>query len=260
MRAEAISRCSVVALTLLSALPSTISCAEIQAEGSFDGVPFQPDQTVLAVVDQTDVVVLDGTPVAVLRNAGEERLTLLLSGAFAVPGDDWLRLDSAARLELKHRLATSDGIFLENIPLAEAAGGEPLSVPLGEEGRVGQGAFAAYLVIGRPEREDVAAQGLGSRVEVELRLDPMPADDQSRISGEVEIKRGRGDAQEGEVATGSVTLRFSAAPVPERRGESNLQLARPVVLCAAEAGPVRAGRCRSEGDAVDEAQTLKPRE
>lgn len=217
------------------------------AEGDFEGVPFSPGSLVFGVADRHDLLRTGGSLIAVRRGDEQQRLTLVFSAASAPTDEDWRLWPADRLLSFKKELAVTDGLLLSGIPLTRAKPGESLEVVLDESGRRGRGAFQAELVAGLPTSERVAEQGLGSDVSVKILFDAVTVEPRSgSVSGRVEIKRARGEEQGGEVATGEVTLHFTAPLVRERLGKANLTVLEPVMRCAAEMGPVRAGLCRDE--------------
>lgn len=246
-------RAALVLLSLLGA------CGPVATSGDFDGVRFAPDRLVLAVADRHDIVESGGSLLAVQRAEERQTLTLALSGAPADPLEEWRRLPADQRLFLKKELATKDGVLLRGIPFSAAKPGENLEVKLSEDGRTGTGAFEAFLVVGLPLAEQVASQSLGADVNVKVLFDDVSIGPSGYVSGRIEVKRARADGQEGEVATGEVTISFSAPLVPERLGKANLALLAPVMACAAAVGPSRAGICRDEPQepVVDAGETLR---
>lgn len=221
-------------------------CGPVAVTGDFDGVGFFADRTAVALLDRHDLSLVGGELIAVQRPEASQSLTLVLTGAVAPDADEWRRLPADRLLGFKKELATKDGVYLEGIPLADVEAGAHVELALDESGRTGDGAFSARLVVGLPDEGAVREQGLGATVNVKVLFDEVRLEPGGQVSGEVEVKRSRSEGQSGEVATGEVVLRFLATLLPERVGKSNLSLVRPVMACAAEKGPVRAGTCRDE--------------
>jgi len=221
---------------------------DVSSTGDFNNVRFIPVGTVFAVADRHDLVASGGSLIAVKRSDQQQRLHLFLSGAVTNPDDDWRQLTAEHLLRLRKDVATSDGLLLSNIPMAAALAGDDVELRLVGEGRSGEGAFAVAMVVELPDNEVVREQGFGADVNIKVLFDDVLVEPRGgHISARVEIKRERADFQpEGEVATGEVTLGFTAPLVPERLGKSNLSLVAPVMRCAAAAGPSSAGRCRNE--------------
>jgi hypothetical protein len=234
-------------LPALAALLALAAGCALQSEGDFEGVPFSPHRLVFGVADRHDLLPSGGSLTAVRRGEEQQRLTLLFSAAAAPTDEDW-RLWSAARLlTFKKDLAVSDGLLLSDIPVSRVQEGASLELFLDESGRQGRGAFGADLVVALPASERVAKTGLGADVSVKLLFDSVRIEPRSgSVSGRVELKRARGPRQEGEVATGEVTLHFTAPLLPERLGKANLTVASPVLRCAAAMGPSLAGLCKDE--------------
>lgn len=215
-------------------------------EGDFDGVPFLPAPTAFAVADRHDLVGTGGTVIAVRRADENMRLDLILTGAALAPDEDWRRYPAERLLSMKKDLATLDGVHVKGIPLSRALALEDVEAHIAPDGAVA-GDFDVSLVVELPEDERVSLQGLGADVHVKVVFDTVEVTPRGGvITGLLEVKRARAEGQEGEVATGEVTARFTAPLAPERLGKSNLSLLAPVMACAAAAGPVRAGACRDE--------------
>jgi hypothetical protein len=85
---------------------------------------------------------------------------------------------------------------------------------------------------------------IGERSMVTVRIDDVDAKAGGFISGSIDVTRARSDDQEDDVATGTVTITFNVPVVAERRAKSNLAIARPILVCAAEKGPTRSAGCR----------------
>jgi hypothetical protein len=243
------ARCSA-ALATLSALvlSPTLAACGVSASGDFDGVAFVPGGSAFAVVDRHTLVPSGGSLIAVQRSDAQQRVHILLTGAITRIDDEWRHLSAQRLLSSKKDLATLDGLLLTDIPIARVDNGEDLEVQLDETGRRGDGEFGVELVVGLPAADRVADQGLGADVSVKILFDDVDVS-QARgghVGARVEIKRDRSTEQDGEVATGEVTLTFSAPVAPERVAKSNLSLAAPVMRCAATVGPEGAGRCRGE--------------
>lgn len=229
-------------LATLSALSS--SCG-VWVSGDFDGVPFVPDTSVLAIADRHDLLVRDGAAIPVLKNRGGQRLHLVLTGARVDPGDDWLRYPTSRLLDLQRSLTTRDGLLLKDLSLDRFGDGDTLRAVL-DNGTV-TGDFDIAVAAALPEEGLVAEQGLGTRITVTI--DPRGLDARPRggsLALDVEIKREREAGQDGEVATGTVNLSLSAGFLPERLGEANLAVAEPILRCMAEVGPGTTGLCRDE--------------
>ena len=236
-----------VARTLLPwALLATTGCSSAYVEGSFDGLSFQPDRTQMAVAD----IYPDETPFRAEqrnpREASEQTLSLLFSGARFNTMFDWTRADAATRADLTQDWALHDGLLLENIPLERVKTGEVLDIEMDENGRTGDGDFSAWWVLALPDDAQIDKQGIGAKSEVQIRFERVNLETGGLLEGRIELKRSRAAHQsDGEVATGEITLHFSVALMSESLGEANLALARPIFRCAANLGPTRAGACAS---------------
>lgn len=233
-----------LAATLVPLSGLTASCG-VWVSGDFDGVPYLPDTSVLAIADRHDLLVRDGAAMPVLKNRGSQRLHLVLTGARVDPGDDWLRYPTNRLLDLQRSLSTRDGLLLKNLSLDRFGDGDTLRAVL-DNGAV-TGDFDIAVAATLPEEALVAEQGLGTRLTVTVvprGLDARPRG--GSLALDVEIKRERESGQDGEVATGTVNLSFSAGFLPERLGEANLAVAEPILRCMAEVGPSIASVCRDE--------------
>ncbi len=234
------------AAVLSAALVGGLACGT-SVEGTFQGVSFVPAPTAFTVADRHDLVRSGGSFLAVRRADENMRLDIVLTGAGAAPDEEWRRYPADRLLSLKKDLATLDGVHLRGIPLARAVAGDEVELHQDAAGNLSGDDFELSLVAALPDDEAVAAQGLGADVNVKLLFDAVDVTPRGGvIVGRLEIKRERAEGQVGEVATGEVTIGFTAPIVPERLGKSNLSLLTPVMACAAAAGPVRAGACRDE--------------
>lgn len=238
MRSRAFA-CAVVGL--LSA-----GCGGVTSTGSFDGVTFAPGPLAFAVVDRHDITPSGGSYIAVSRDESAMLLSLVLSGATADAAESWRDYPAERLLSLKKELATLDGLHLHEIPLAEVVEGESVELrgAPGAEGSVAE--LAADVVVALPDVAQVERQGLGADIAVKLSFERVELTPGGVIAGVVELKRARAEGQNGEVATGEVSVQFTAPVVAERLGKSNLAILAPVMGCAAALGPVRAGSCRDE--------------
>lgn len=221
-------------------------CGGVTSTGSFEGVTFAPGPLAFAVVDRHDITPSGGSYIAVLRDESAMTLTLVLSGAMAEAGESWRDYPAERLLSLKKDLATLDGMHLYDIPLADVVVGESLElrgVP-GAEGAVAE--LAADVVVALPDVAQVERQGLGADIAVKLTFERAELSPGGVVAGVVELKRARAEGQSGDVATGELSVHFTASVVAERLGKSNLSILAPVMACAADLGPVRAGSCRDE--------------
>ncbi len=230
--------------TLVLATLAGAGC-NVWIAGDFDGVPFQPGTSVLAVADRHDLLVRDGAALPVLKNRAGQELHLLLTAARVDPGADWLRFPHAKLLDVQRELATRDGLLIKGLSLDRFGDGEPQKAVL--DNGVVTGDFDIAVAPALPPAAAVADQGFGSRVTVTVTpgmLDAQPRG--GALNADIEIKREREAGQDGAVATGAVTITVSSGFVVERVGEANLAVAEPIVRCMAEAGPSTSGACRDE--------------
>lgn len=244
---HSVSRRALPLLLTATALLAAVGC-DVSSSGDFNNVRFTPVGTVFAVADRHDLVASGGSLIAVKRSEEQQSLSLFLSGAVLNANEDWRQLTAERLLRMRKDLATLDGLLLSGIPMAAALAGDDVELRLVGSGREGEGTFDVAMVVELPGSEVVDEQGFGADVNIKVLFDDAVVEPRGgQISARVEIKRERADFQtSGEVATGEVTLGFSAPIVPERIGKSNLSLAAPVMRCAAAAGPASAGRCRNE--------------
>jgi hypothetical protein len=222
------------------------ACGGVTSTGSFDGVTFTPGPLAFAVVDRHDITPSGGSYLAVQREESAMTLSIVLSGAMATATDSWRDYPAERLLSLKKELATLDGLHLHAIPLTRVVAGESLErrgVP-GTEDAVEE--LQADVVVALPDAANVERQGLGADIAVKLTFDRVDLSQGGVISGVIELKRARAEGQSGEVATGELSVHFSAPVVTERLGKANLSVVAPVMACAAALGPVRAGSCRDE--------------
>lgn len=229
------------AALLALALPAA-SCA-VYVDGSFDGVGFFPDTSVLAIADRHDLLVRDGAAVPVRKNLAGQTLHVVLSGARVDTSDDWLRNPTARLSDIKRALATRDGLLLKNISMDAFGDGDTLRAVV--DNGVQSGDFEIAVAPVFPDPVTVAEQGLGAKITVTIvpgALDAQPRG--GSLSMQVEVKRERDAGQDGDVAIGDVKLAVSSPFAPERLGEANLAVAEPVLRCMAEAGPSSAATCR----------------
>ena len=236
------ARAAALCLVPIGLLASSCS---VWISGDFDGVPFVPDTSVMAIADRHDLLVRDGAALPVLKNRAGQRLHLLLSGARVDPGDDWLRYPTSRLLDLQRALTTRDGILLKNLSLDAFGDGDTLRAVL-DNGSV-TGDFEIAVAPALPDEAVVAEQGLGRKITVTVvphGLDARPRG--GSLALDIEIKREREAGQDGDVATGTVNLSLSSGFVDERLGESNLAVAEPILRCMAEVGPSVTGACRDE--------------
>lgn len=241
MRAPLLTR----ALGALALLTLGVGCGP-GVQGDFGGVPFLPTPTAFAVADRHDLLGAGGTRIAVRRAEEAMLLDLVLTGADAPYDEEWRRYPAARLLSLKKDLATLDGVHVRGLPLSLVESGKNVEARIGPGGAV-EGDFDVSLVVALPDDEAVAEKGLGADINVKLLFDAVEITPRGGfVAGRLEVKRARAEGQDGAVATGEVTVRFDAPLAPERLGKSNLSLLTPVMACAAEAGPVRAGGCRNE--------------
>jgi hypothetical protein len=214
--------------------------------GDFDGIGFWPNGSTFAVADRNNLVRINGSLVATGRAESEKTVSLYMSAAPANIEEEWRHFSTESLLQLKKNLSSQDGLLWTGIPLADLVAGAQLEIALDENGRVSETSSNVYMVLGPPSATQIEGQGFGSLVELLLQIDEANTRPGGEIIGSLEIKRGRGDDQSGEVATGEVTLSFRIPVVAERLGKSNLSMAGPIMECAAKAGPTSAGNCQYE--------------
>jgi hypothetical protein len=206
-------------------------------------------------------VLLDrgGAVVPVKKNDATQGLTILLTSARVDVNSDWRSVPEDTLLEMKRDLATSDGILLRNIPLADFDGGKALSAQF--DNGIVAGDFDLAVASALPTADQLKVRGLGAKLNVTI--EPRGADAKPHgggMSASIEVQRQREAGQDGDVATGTVNLEFSAGFLAERLGESNVSVAAPVLACAMKLGPARAGECRSvpQEAIVDETGVVPP--
>jgi hypothetical protein len=230
------------ALTAL--LPLLFASACLNAQGSFEELAWSPTASSFALADRHDLVVSRGTVVATRRAEGDQRLTLFFSGASVQANDHWRGYSFTRLLELRRELSTRDALLIDGVPLEDVAPGASFVLEWTGSGRITGQTFDAAMVI-RPQVATTAdSSPIGERSTITLTIDDADAKAGGFVSGTVEVTRARSDDQEDDVATGTVTLTFNVPVVAERRGKSNLAIARPILVCAAEKGPTRSAGCR----------------
>lgn len=235
---------AVLPAVLLAAL-GNVGCA-IAADGDFDGMPFAPTTSGLAVADRHDIFEVDGALLALRRSEEARTLHVLLSAAYLSPDVEMRREPAQRVLEWRRALASVDGLLLENLPLIAIASGDPLVAV--DEGAGASGDFDFSLVQAMPAGAyDVeGGRALGRKLTVSVRGTAL--DEQARggsVELQVEVRRDRNAGQPAsDVAVGEVVLHVSLPLSPERLGKSNLGLMAPVLRCAHATGPARAGSCR----------------
>lgn len=245
------------------------SACDFSSEGDFDGVGFAPGATVFAVHDRHTFLTAGGETTAIRRPDNELGLTLLLSDVSLDPRAEWRRYRASRLLEIKKDLAVKDGLLIENLPLSELAVGDDVEFQFLTNARKIErpAANAPFdrtrisIVSALPGADAPVEQGFGEAITLQLTLDTIDVGpSRGTVAGRIDLKRDRAEGQEGEIATGQVTLRFVAPIVNERVGKANLAHLAPVMRCAAERGPSRAGGCRDEAPEpiVDETSTLLP--
>ena len=251
---------SLAALAAVMTVTAGAGCG-VAITGNFDGVPFNPDATIMVVADRHDLLERGDAIIAVKRAREAQLFHILLTAAPLEPGDDWRRLPVDQLLEIKRSLSTSDGLLLQNVPLDRLEDGDTVRAVIDGGAQTLDSDFDVAVAPALPEDALVATQGLGARVTVTIV--PQGINAQPRggsVSLDVEVKRERDAPQAGDVATGTVNMKFGASLLPERLTESNLTVAAPILRCMMEAGPSRAGTCRNE-DAdpyVDETGVVEP--
>ena len=235
------TRAFAAALIALASLAS--SACGIAVGGDFDGVPFFPDRSVLAVADRQDLLDRAGAVVPVLRSPSSQTLSIVLTGARFDPDVDWRNAPEDRALEARRDLATSDGILLRGVSLQKFAAGDALTATL--DNGIVTGDFDLAVGSALPPEDQVKARGLGAKLNVSI--EPKGVDAKPHggsVSASIEVQREREAGQETDVATGTVNVAFSASLSPERLGESNVAFAAPVLACMMQLGPAHAGECR----------------
>jgi hypothetical protein len=229
-----------LALSLLAWSCATSACMNVQ--GSFEDLVWNPTASSFALADRHDLVVSRGTIVATRRVENDQTLTLFFSGAAAQPNDDWRRYSFSRLLDLRRDLSMNDALLIDGIPLEDVRAGERFEIEWTGNGRSTDGVFDAAMVT-RPQLS-ASTSPIGERSKIVVNINDADAKAGGFISGTVEVTRARSDSQEDDVNTGIVTITFSVPVVAERRGKSNLAIARPILVCAAEKGPTRSAGCR----------------
>jgi hypothetical protein len=211
--------------------------------GDFNGVPWNPDATIVVVADRLQLLDREGAVVAVKEGTGAQSLDILLTGARLDPQENWRDTDTDTLLEWKRDLATKDGLLLRGVPLARFEQNDALKAVL-DEGQV-TGDFDMDISSALPPADSVAKQGLGAKMQVTLLPKSISVTSHGgSLSADIEVQRLRETGQDGNVAVGTVDLNFGASFSPERLGEANVSVAAPVLKCAMQLGPERAGECR----------------
>jgi hypothetical protein len=230
---------------LLGASFASLSACVIST-GDFDGIGFWPGTSSFAVADRNDLTWVNKSLVATGRAETQKSATLYMSAASADVEMEWRHFSTQTLLQLKKDLALQDGLLWTGIPLSEVVSGAKFEVQLDDTGRVYEEGSQVHMVLGPPSAKEVEDQGFGNLVELILQIDDATTRPGGQIVGSLEIKRGRGEDQDGEVATGEVTIAFRIPVIAERLGKSNLSIAGPIMRCAARNGPTGAGNCRHE--------------
>lgn len=232
---------SLTTALLLAQLP-VLGCG-FGVEGDFDGFPFHPGPTMMAVADRNALLMQNGAVVPVRRADGDQRLHMLFTAAPVDGAVHWSGARADELSEIVRALATHDGLLLRDIPLARFARGDALEAVLEEGQSSGDFTFA----VGMAWPDGAVARAIGSRVR--LTVVPRALELSVRggsLAGDITIVRDREAGQDTDTATGRFTLRFSAALDPERLTEANLAVAAPVLLCMQAAGPGLAAMCAHE--------------
>jgi hypothetical protein len=232
------------ALFVLAPCLASMGCG-VFITGDFQGIPFTPDENLVAVADQNDLLLRNGAVVPVLRPTGQQRMHLLLTSANVNVNDDWRRYDTDKLLEIKRELATEDTLLLKDIPLDRFADGGALEA-LFEDG-LHKGDFKVILGAALPPESGVETQGLGSKVRARITPESLVVEGrEGSFTMSVSLQREREAGQDGDVATGEVVISFGGSFLPERLTEANLTVAEPVVTCVQARGPSSGGACRDE--------------
>ncbi len=251
----------------LGVMCSSLAACDFSSTGDFDGVAFRPGATVFAVHDRHTFQTAGGETVAIRRPDADLGVTLVFTDVSLDPNAEWRRYRASHLLEIKKDLAVKDGLLIENLPLSELSVGDDVEFTFdGNTRALAQpatntpfGQTRISIVSALPEGDVANDQGFGSALTMQLTFDTLDVGpSRGTVAGRIDIKRDRGEGQEGEVATGQVTLQFTAAVENERVGKANLAHLAPVMRCAAERGPSRAGGCRDEAPEaiIDETTTI----
>lgn len=215
--------------------------------GDFDGVQWAPAGASFAVLDRHDFLVGGGAPEAVRRSESGMKLHLLLTSAAVDASEHWSVAGPERVQDLKHELATTDGLLLADLPLQRALDGDVFTIRLDGDGSTAgsDGEVSAAAVFGATTLDQLGERGLGDDATVRATFDAVDAPSRGGfVVGRIDVQRARGAEQSGEVATGEVSIDVRIPVSSERLGEANLALARPVMVCAARAGATHAGACR----------------
>ena len=234
----------VASVALAASIAALTGCG-VQIFGDFDGVPYTPDSTIFAVADRHDLLVRDGAVIPVKKNLAAQRMHVVLTSARLDVTRDWRAMPADELLELKRELATSDGLLLMDVPLDAFGDGDRLKAVVrnGES----SGDFTVAVAQALPPESTVEAQGLGARITVTIEPGALEVEPRSgSMNAKIEVKREREPGQDGDVATGTVTLTMSSSLFAERLTEANLSVAAPVLLCMQARGPASAASCRGE--------------
>jgi hypothetical protein len=219
------------------------SACGIQVSGDFDGVPWTPDSSLLAVANREQLLDRGGAVVPVTLSDNAQTLSVLLTGARVDVNEDWRGATIDDLLDIQHDLATNDGLLLSNISLAKFRGGGALEAVFENGG--GKGDFDVSMGAAVPPADAVKAQGLGSKIRVDIEPKGVTAGPHGgSMSADISVAREREAGQETNVATGTVTLTFSTSFVDERLGTSNLTVAAPILACMQSHGVARAAECK----------------
>ncbi|HEY1098533.1 MAG TPA: hypothetical protein VGF99_06380, partial [Myxococcota bacterium] len=153
------------------------SCA-VSVEGDFDGVPFQPTSSAVAILDSHDVFVRDGAFVPVERTRFDKRVHLWLSSSSLPVEQEWRRLPSSQTLEIKKAIADSDLVVVEDIDFDALQDGDVLTA-VSEDGGPAVGDFA--VAVAQHDVGDVVdangKAGLGAKVTVSIAASALRRDE-----------------------------------------------------------------------------------
>ena len=232
-------------------------CGAVTSEGDFEGVAFRPLGLAFAVHDRHAFVNEEGRDVAIRRPLADLTVDLYFADVQAVADEDWRFLSSSDQENLRNDLARSDALVIRHLPLNQVLARETLewsteeAVTEGAEVEGGEVSFfMAHDVDSLPLNTVSYSDrpvALGRHLDVKLVIDESEVEPSAGfVTGSLELKRGRADGQEGEVATGEVVLNFTLPIIGERVGKANAAMLAPIVRCSAARGVGSQAACDDE--------------
>ncbi|MCP4503274.1 MAG: hypothetical protein GY822_25330 [Deltaproteobacteria bacterium] len=261
--------------SLMAALFLINGCGQVRTEGDFGGLVFSPSELAFAVHDRHTFADENGRITAYRKPANELAVDLYFASATQSAEQDWRFLSTKESRDLRRDLAMGDALVIRHLPLNQVLSERTLEwtattaltddASLLADGNAVDSDVEFYMSHAAENLpEDIGdtfgrSLGLGSRVDVKLNIDESEIDPSAGfINGSLELKRSRGDEQEGDVATGEVVLHFQIPVAPERVAKSNAGILAPIVKCAAAFGPSAQNGCdRAPSEAlVDENTTF----